>query len=200
MVVHRTTSVIPHMSYTCPSCVCADTVCGQGFLFHDAVVRITHDHEDITEKPMFVFVFSALNLVLDIVQAIAITTTAITTTITTITTTHHYHPSSHTHHHHVIQVTLYFRYWWREEDAITNVNLLSAAAHVFADTIRTLSEMVSSSLAVWCALDPVTTDAWASFLVNFVVLVSAVGLMLSTLAHLSCHAKKDQVHAYEAVP
>lgn len=58
-----------------------------------------------------------------------------------------------------------------------NVNLASAAAHVGADTTRTLSELVSAGLAVFGGFDPVETDAWGSFVVNGVVLVSAIGLL-----------------------
>ena len=56
----------------------------------------------------------------------------------------------------VVQIALYSRLLCNAqsaEDGLTNVNLLSAAAHVFADTIRTVSELLSASLALWCNLD-----------------------------------------------
>ena len=66
-----------------------------------------------------------------------------------------------------------------ERSEASNVNMLSAAAHVFADSMRTVSELVSSALAVWFGLDAVVTDAWASFLVNTSVLVAALALLYS---------------------
>lgn len=103
------------------------------------------------EKPGWVILFASLNLVLDIMQ-----------------------------------IGMFVQQWWLTRGCSgirrsMNVNLVSAAAHVAADTMRTLSEEVSAQLAVLGDFDPVVTDAWASFIVNIIVLLSGIILLITVV-------------------
>ena len=49
--------------------------------------------------------------------------------------------------------------------------------HIMADTLRTVSELVSAQLSLSFGFDPVATDAWASFVVNLLVVGSALFLL-----------------------
>jgi cobalt-zinc-cadmium efflux system protein len=60
-----------------------------------------------------------------------------------------------------------------------NVNVCSAGAHVVADTLRTIAEMVSSSLAAAGLVDASFADAIAAIAVNALVMVGAVALCVS---------------------
>lgn len=120
------------------------------FLFIEAVRRLEAPEDDTEEEPIYVLVFSGINLLIDFVQIFFF----------------------------VREFIKHLRHRKRDATAF-NVNLASAAAHVLADTIRTLSELCSAFLSVKGGLDPVLTDAWASFVVNAVVLVSGFGLLFS---------------------
>ena len=60
-----------------------------------------------------------------------------------------------------------------------NVNVCSAGAHVVADTLRTIAEMVSSSLAAAGLVDASFADAIAAIAVNALVMVGALTLCVS---------------------
>lgn len=119
------------------------------YLFYDAAGRLS-DGEDTDEEPVYVLIFSGLNLVIDIVQ-----------------------------------IVLFAREFLKHRElkargaSELNVNLASAAAHVGADTTRTLSELVSAFLGEMHGIDPVRADAWGSFVVNGVVLITGIALLVT---------------------
>jgi len=128
-------------------------------LFVEAGERLRDGKDEYEVEAIVVFIFSSMNLAMNVVQA-----------------------------------TMFVQAFLRKEERseTANVNLLSAAAHVFADTLRTISEMVSSSLAVWAGLDPVLTDAWASLIVNTLVLASAAGLLYSLLQRWRAYCRERE--------
>ena len=71
-----------------------------------------------------------------------------------------------------------------------NVNVCSAGAHVVADTLRTIAEMVSSSLAAAGLVDPSFADAIAAIAVNALVMLGAVALCVS-IASLALRVLKE---------
>jgi Co/Zn/Cd efflux system component len=79
----------------------------------------------------------------------------------------------------VVQITFFLRHFFTtgQQHQAANVNLVSAGMHIMADTLRTVSELVSAQLSLSFGFDPVATDAWASFVVNLLVVGSALFLL-----------------------
>jgi len=141
------------------------------YLFYEGVSRVM-EPSDEEEDPMYVVVFSSLNLAINVLQVgMFVQQFGLCSTRAA-----------------QVEPEAEAEAEW-EEDApekqsgapALNMNVASAAAHVGADTARTLTELVSAHLAVLAGFDPVVTDAWGSFVVNIFVLVSGTGLLYAVV-------------------
>merc|ERR1711990_1220091 len=88
----------------------------------------------------------------------------------------------------------------REHRQVANpddLNLKSAFAHVGADTLRTISELVAAFIIEVLGADAVATDAATSILINITILASGLYILLSLLQR--CRVNLDP-EAQESEP
>lgn len=134
-----------------------------GLLFWGGAHRL-RDPTSQTERPAIVLMFSGVNLIIDIAQGWMF----------------------------VSQYRRYRQLKRSRPDAPANFNLASAAVHVLADTMRTVSEMVAAQLSMLGGFDPVVTDAWCSYVVNVIVMMSGLALCGSVLRKWQgLHRRRD---------
>lgn len=66
-----------------------------------------------------------------------------------------------------------------QQNAQTNVNMISAFTHVSGDTLRTISTIVAAGISTYFDIDPSICDAWAAIIVSATIVFSAVPLVYS---------------------
>lgn len=68
-----------------------------------------------------------------------------------------------------------------DDKAKANLNMLSALAHIFGDTIRTISEFLAASISSISGIDGDICDAWAAIVVAISILVVSGRLIIEII-------------------